>query len=329
MTKVQLIPFQVEGVQTCLTEVPPGIRMIQAPSIWRKGIKGENVVVAVLDTGCQIDHPDLQQQIIGGYNFTNDYKGDPDNFSDNNGHGTHVCGTIAAAENDTGVAGVAPKAKLLVLKVLTGSGVGEIKHIVSALKYAVSWTGPQGEKVRVISMSLGGPDDDPALHSAIRDAVKNNILVVCAAGNEGDGNSSTQEYSYPGAYQEVVEVGSVNYLQLPSRFSNTNSEVDLVAPGEQIISTYPHNQYASLSGTSMAAPHVSGALALLIEKYEKKRKRRLTERELFNRLIRHTKSLGYPRSQEGNGMLLLKNRKTQKGRLLKRILMAQIKEENR
>ncbi|MDQ0220456.1 major intracellular serine protease [Peribacillus cavernae] len=295
-----------------MSEIPPGIRLIRAPSIWKEGWKGENIVIAVLDTGCQMDHPDLTGQIIDGYNFTSDYNRDHANYSDNNGHGTHVCGTIAASENGSGVVGAAPKAKLLVLKVLTGSGEGETEHITSAINYAIKWTGPQGEKVRIISMSLGGSDNNPSLHSAIKKAVQNNMIVVCAAGNEGDGNSQSNEYNYPGAYQEVVEVGSVNLLRRHSGFSNSNSELDLVAPGEQIVSAYPGNQYATLSGTSMAVPHVSGALALLIEKYEKKRNLPLSEPEIFKQLIKNTVPLGYSKSEEGNGMLKLNHQKSQK-----------------
>jgi major intracellular serine protease len=100
-----------------------------------------------------------------------------------------------------------PRVKLLVLKVITGTGEGLIEYIVSAINYAIGWTGPKGEKVRVISMSLGGPYDDPTFHSEIQKAVKNHIIVVYAAGNQGDGNGMMHEYSYPGAYQEVVEVG--------------------------------------------------------------------------------------------------------------------------
>ncbi|MET3320634.1 UNVERIFIED_ORG: major intracellular serine protease [Peribacillus simplex] len=312
MPNVQLVPFQVEGITENTSEVPRGIKMIRARSIWREGFKGENIVVAVIDTGCQPDHPDLIGQIIGGYNFTEDYYSDPVNFADNNGHGTHVCGTIAAAENGFGVVGAAPKAKLLVLKVLTGSGEGTTENITSAINYAVNWTGPNGEKVRVISMSLGGPDDDPALHSSIINAVQSNIMVVCAAGNEGDGEAETNEYSYPAAYPEVVAVGSVNRRERISRFSNSNGEVDLVAPGEKVVSTFPGNQFAVLSGTSMAAPHVSGAVALLINKFETKLGRRLTELEEFNELLNNTVSLGKPKTQEGHGMLKLNHQKLEK-----------------
>lgn len=306
MSIVKLTPFRIGATKENTLEIPPGIRMIGAPSYWQQGFKGEGIVVAVLDTGCQTSHPDLRDQIIGGYNFTNDYVGVPSNFQDNHGHGTHVCGTIAAQENNGGVAGAAPKAKLLVLKVLSGSGEGKTENIAAAVKYAIKWRGPKGEKVRVISMSLGGPDNNRSLHTAIKSAVQNNIIVVCAAGNEGDGNARTTEYSYPGAYQEVVEVGSVSLQHRISSFSDSNSQIDLVAPGEQILSTYPQSKYAVLSGTSMATPHVSGALALIINKYEKKLNRTLTEPEIYRLLLQNTVSLGYPRSDEGHGMLKLK-----------------------
>ncbi|CAH0344522.1 S8 family peptidase [Bacillus sp. CECT 9360] len=320
MPKVHLIPFQIEAIAENTFEVPPGIKMIRARSVWREGFKGENIVVAVIDTGCEQGHMDLAGQIIGGYNFTDDFNGDPANFADNNGHGTHVCGTVAAAENGDGVVGVAPKARLLVLKVLTGAGEGTTENIASAVNYAVRWTGPNGEKVRVISMSLGGPDDDLALHSAISNAVQNNIMVVCASGNEGDGDSETNEYSFPAAYPEVVAVGSVNPVKRISSFSNSNGEVDLVAPGEHVVSTYPGNQYAALSGTSMAAPHVSGAVALLTDKFESMRGSRLSEPEIFKELLNNTVSLGYPKTLEGNGLLNLNNKKLEKLKKLIKML---------
>jgi len=305
MSKFRLIPYKLEEVKGRTKEVPVGVRLIEAVSIWEKGYQGEDVVVAVIDTGCQTDHSDLQDRVIGGYNFTDDYGGDPNVFLDNNGHGTHVCGTIAASKDGHGVVGVAPKAKLLVLKVLSGAGEGTVDSIRQAIEYATTWRGCNGETVRVISMSLGGPEDDPDLHKAIQKAVERNIMVVCAAGNEGDGDGETSEYSYPGAYQEVVEVGSVNLRKHLSSFSNTNDEIDLLAPGEKIISTYPTNQYAVLSGTSMATPHVSGAIALLIQQYETENNQPITEPELFELLIKHTVSLGYSRLEEGNGLLKL------------------------
>lgn len=302
---VKLIPYTVEDLSKSENEVPKGVEMMGAPSTWGDGALGKGVVVAVLDTGCQTTHPDLNSQIIGGRNFTSDYNGAADHYEDNNGHGTHVAGTIAAAANGSGVIGVAPEAKLLILKVLSGDGSGSYEGIINAIHYAINWRGPNNERVRVISMSLGGSEDVPELHDAIIEAVNKQILVVCAAGNEGDNEEGTYEYAYPASYNEVIEVGSVNFNHQLSSFSNNNLEVDCVAYGEDIVSTYLNSQYARLSGTSMATPHVSGALALLINKSEITFNRFLTESELYAQLIKHTQTLGYRKSSEGNGLVKL------------------------
>ncbi len=109
-------------------------------------------------------------------------------------------------------------------------------------------------------MSLGGPYDVPELHQAVKNTVKNDILVVYAAGNEGDNNGNTDEFGCPGCYPEVVEVGAVDREKKVATFSNTNKNVDLVVPGVEILSIYIGGGYAKLSGTSMATPHISGGL---------------------------------------------------------------------
>ncbi|MGB8453865.1 MAG: S8 family peptidase [Anaerocolumna sp.] len=301
--KIRLVPFKIKEIIQNINEVPQGVQMIQAPAIWDKSKKGEGVVIAVIDTGCQIDHPDLKDRIIGGRNFTKDFNGDPDNFSDNNGHGTHVAGTIAATENNSGVMGVAPLAKLLILKVLGKSGDGNYKNIINAINYAIKWNGPNNEKVRIISMSLGGNTDVPKLHEAVIKAVNNNILVVCASGNNGDNNVNTDELNYPAAYNEAVSVGAIDFLKRITKYSNSNNNVDLVAPGNEIISTYLEGKYAKLSGTSMATPHVSGAMALIINMCEAEFGRTMTEAELYAQLIKRTTILGLDKRNEGNGML--------------------------
>ena len=310
MSKVSLIPYTIQSVVKETKVVPPGIELIEAPRIWEQGYYGDGVVIAVLDTGCDSDHFELKDRIIDGYNFTSDDNGDSSIFEDYNGHGTHVCGTIAAAQNEAGVIGVAPKANLLVLKVLGGQGYGHTKWITEGIRYAIKWRGPSGEKVRVISMSLGGRDKDLTLHKAVQEAVKEEILVVCAAGNEGDGDDGTDEFAYPGAYPEVVQVGSVNLQGEISRFSNTNCKIDLVAPGEEILSTYLNNEFAVLSGTSMATPHVTGAVALIIEQGEKEFERSLSEAEVWAQLIKRTVSLPYSRRFQGNGLLKLATEST-------------------
>lgn len=303
MSDLQLFPSQMINPKGFRKEVPYGVRMINAKKMWDLGYKGKGVTVAVLDTGCQPDHPDLRGRIIGGRNFTADHDGDSTNYSDNHFHGTHVAGTIAANLNGFGVAGVAPEAQLLILKVIHGSGASSYDSLIRGIHYAINWRGPKRERVRIISMSLGGPVDDPRLHSAIKRAVSKNILVVCAAGNLGDGQAYSFERTYPGFYPEVVCVGAVTEDQKPADFTNTNDEIDLVAPGVNITSTYLNGKFAKSSGTSMATPHVAGAAALLIEGYESQLNRRLTEREISNLLMNNTEKLDFDRVSVGKGLL--------------------------
>ncbi|MCQ9284896.1 S8 family peptidase [Priestia aryabhattai] len=296
--KVRIIPFQVVEQLNQFNEVPEGVALIGAEEVWKQ-TKGQGITVAVLDTGCEVTHPDLQERIIGGRNFTHDDQQNPDVYQDYNGHGTHVAGTIAAAHNGNGVVGVAPEVNLLILKVLDGNGSGQYEWIIQGITYAIQ------QKVDIISMSLGGPADVPELHEAIQDAVDQNILVVCAAGNEGDGESSTDEFAYPGSYNEVISVGAVDLEKRSSIFSNSNNEVDVVAPGEKIVSTYLNGKYAALSGTSMATPHVAGALALIKVLSNEMFGRELTEPELYAQLIRRTLPLNESPREVGNGFVHL------------------------
>lgn len=295
---VHLIPYELVEHLEMVNEIPRGIEIIQAPEMW-EDTKGKGITVAVLDTGCDLNHPDLKDRIIGGYNFTTDDKGNPLLYKDYNGHGTHVAGTIAASLNSSGVAGVAPEANLLILKVLGKNGSGQYDWIIKAIQYAID------QKVDIISMSLGGPSDVKELHDVIIEAVKQNILVVCAAGNDGDGQDSTDERGYPGCYNEVISVGAVDLELESSPFSNSNNEVDVVAPGEKVTSTYLNGKYATLSGTSMATPHVSGALALLKILSNAAFERNLTEPELYSQLIKRTVPLGNSPKMEGNGLVYL------------------------
>ena len=152
-------------------------------------------------------------------------------------------------------------------------------------------------------MSLGATQGTEKLHEVIKEAVKNNISVVCASGNQGDNDPNTDELAYPGIYEEVIEVGAMDVNYHVSTFSNSNNYIDVVAPGEYIMSTYLDNNFQSLSGTSMATPMISGVLALLLEKAKKEFKRRPSEKELYSLLIKNTKSLGLDRSLQGNGYI--------------------------
>ena len=254
--------------------------MIKAPEYWNKGDRGRGVVIAIIDSGCDCTHVDLKDRIIGKYNFTEDDGGDPEIVTDYLGHGTHVTGTIGASQNGQGVVGVAPLCSLLILKALNKKGQGTEEDIAKAINYAVR------KKVNIISMSLGSTEETPLIHEAVKKAVESNILVVCAAGNEGDSDGDTEELSYPAVYSECISVGAVDYSKNIARFTNSNKSVDLVAPGVSIMSTYPNNKYANLQGTSMATPHVSGALALIINWSRKDFGREMSETELYAQLIR-------------------------------------------
>lgn len=297
---VSLLNYDVmpEGLQK-----NSGLDMIFVKQFWDRNIFGSEVVVAVMDTGIDMTHEELKENIIGGRNFTSDYQYDPNNFRDENGHGTHVAGTIAAKNKKTFI-GVAPKSSLLILKTLNNNGSGSVMNLIQAIYYAINWRGEHGEKVNIMSMSLGTKNNITLLHDAIKYAVKNGISIVAASGNDGNGEDSLN-YRYPGAYNEVIEVGSVNSTKNLSSFSNSNEQLDIIAPGESIYSTYLQNSYKILSGTSMAAPFVAGALALLTEEARILFKRDLSEGELYAQLIKSTTLLFGNPTIEGNGLLNL------------------------
>ena len=139
--RMKLVPFTVDALQSRTNEeIPYGVEMHQAPEIWEHGEKGNGVVVAVLDTGIDMNHPDLKENIIGGRNFTPEGWSE-DNFRDGNGHGTHVAGTICANGK---IKGVAPESKILVCKVLDSTGSGNYHSIIAGLKYATNWVGQMG-----------------------------------------------------------------------------------------------------------------------------------------------------------------------------------------
>ena len=279
-----------------------GINMIQAKSFWQKSLKGEGINIAVIDSGCDINHINLKDRIVGVRNFTDEDGKNPNIVIDRVGHGTHVTGIIAA-NGANGIVGVAPNANIYVLKAINKTGSGKLSWVVNAIYYAIE------KKVDIISMSLGMSANNEKLERAVKEAISKNILVVCAAGNEGDGNATDFQYSYPAAYTDVISVGAVDKKGEPAYFSSANLVVDVVAPGVDIISTYPNNSYASLSGTSMATPYVSGSLALLKNWSQEEFQRSLTEQELYAQLIKHTKTLNYSRAVQGNGLVYLKEEK--------------------
>lgn len=305
-TDMRLVPYEVKGlldeeeregiIQLEEETIPEGVKLINAPLAWEKGYMGNGVQIAVLDTGCDVNHPDLRDNIINVMNFTKEDGGNASIVTDYNGHGTHVVGTICANGK---LKGVAPNAKIHVLKVLDGKGNGQVTALVNAINYAVSLG------VDVISMSLGCAVSISTLRSAINRAIDRNIVVICASGNNGDGNADTVELAYPAGYNNVVSVGAINNKKMSADFSNSNDELDLVAPGVDVLSTCTKGDYIMMDGTSMATPHITGVMALLIEWGKEEFGRKLSETELYAQLIKNTMDLDIEKTLVGNGMVYI------------------------
>jgi len=228
--------------------IPWGIARIGAPSAWSLS-RGSGVKVAVIDTGIVTLHPDLKDNLAGCVNFIFSWR----TCEDDNGHGTHVSGIIAAKDNTFGVVGVAPLAKIYSLKVLNRRGSGYLSDIISALDWSVA------NGMQVVNMSLGTTSDIQSFHDAITRVYNAGITEVAAAGNSGPTANSV---NFPGAYPEVIGVAATDSSDAVPSWSSRGPQVDIAAPGASIYSTYLKNGYATLSGTSMASPHVAGTVAL-------------------------------------------------------------------
>ncbi len=214
--------------------------------------RGEDLGVAVIDTGIDEDHKDLPK-LAGGTNTIDDtHWGD-----DGSGHGTHVAGTIAALDNDIGVVGVAPKAALYAVKVLDDDGSGTVGSVVAGIEWAVE------QEVPILNMSLGAGSDSQTLRDACNAAESKGHLLVAAAGNEGNPPGRGDNVLYPARYDSVIAVAASNEDDRRAGFSSTGPDVELIAPGVDVLSTIPGNGYTRYSGTSMASPHVAGAAALI------------------------------------------------------------------
>jgi subtilisin family serine protease len=217
---------------------------------------GSDVTIAVLDTGVSRSHPDLKGKLLPGYDFAND-DGDP---SDDEGHGTYTAGVAAAnSDNGSGIAGICWGCKILPIKVLNFRGQGDDADIAAGIRYAVD------SGARIVSMSLGGPDDTQVIRDAVAYARDHNVLLIAASGNgHADGNKP----NFPAAYPGVLAVSATGPGDTVTGFSTTGEYVDIAAPGVGVWSTLwdgdAGNTYGAANGTSAACPHVAGAAALLL-----------------------------------------------------------------
>lgn len=271
---------QPDGVVTATAQtLPTGVDRAEAEKSPTAKINGVDervdVDVAIIDTGIDLDHPDLNVYTAGAKNCSTGRSAD-----DGNGHGSHVAGTVGALDNSTGVVGVAPGARLWPVRVLNNQGSGSFSSIICGVDFVTA----NADKIEVANMSLGGSGSDDgncgnsnndAMHKAICASVAAGVTYVVAAGNSS-ANSST---FVPAAYDEVITVsaladfdGKTGGLGSPTcrsdvddtfaDFSNFGADVDLIAPGVCILSTWKGGGYNTISGTSMASPHVAGGAAL-------------------------------------------------------------------
>ncbi len=235
-------------------EIAWGVQRIGADHVWSTNT-GKGVNVAILDTGVDYDHPDLAGNIAGGINYAGSWWKDGSTnklyWDDKYGHGSYCAGIVAALNNNIGVVGVAPGARLWVVKVLGDDGYGYISDIIQGLEWCVD------NAVDIASMSFGAAEYSESLANACNAAYDAGVLLVAAAGNEKGG-----PVIYPAAYGSVIAVSATNTNDVIADFSSIGPEVELAAPGVSIKSTYRSGGYAIGSGTSMACPHVAGAAAL-------------------------------------------------------------------
>ena len=231
-------------------EIPWGVKRVNATVAWPI-TTGEGVKIAVIDTGIDYSHPDIQGNYAAGYNAIIPSTS-PVDAMDDNGHGTHVAGTIAAVRDAKGVAGVAPGARLYGVKALDYDGTGRLSWIITGIEWAVD------NQMSIINMSLGGPYPADSLGHAITAAFKKGVTIICAAGN------TSEEVNYPAKYPESIAVSASDSSDKIASFSSRGPEIAFIAPGVEVYSTIPGASYSNKSGTSMAAPHVAGLAALAI-----------------------------------------------------------------
>lgn len=261
-------------------EMPWGIVKVNAKNAWSV-TQGDMVKVAIVDTGVDSTHQDLAPNYAGGYNAIKPGS-EP---IDDHGHGTHVAGTIAAIKDSKGVVGVAPKAAIYGVKVLDGSGGGSYSTIIAGIEWCVD------NDIKVINMSLGGRSSIDSFHKAVKVANEKGVTVVCAAGNDSGA------VNYPARYAETIAVSASDSSNKIAYFSSRGAEIDFIAPGVNVYSTYKGDAYKTMSGTSMACPHMAGLAALAVSLGN------TTPAEVKEALAKASIDIGLSITLQGNGLV--------------------------
>ncbi|WP_281883782.1 S8 family peptidase [Paenibacillus sp. YYML68] len=240
----------IEGSSAASVPVIPwGIRHIGAPRVWPR-TKGARIRIGVIDTGADYNHPDLRHCLSRGVNLLEPHKLP----YDDNGHGTHIAGTISATARHRGLIGVAPLAAIYPVKAFDNQGGAYVSDIVKGIDWCVA------NGMDIINMSFGMKTYSKALESAVLNAYERGVIIVASSGNEG----KRAEVDYPARLPQVIAVGATNRQGRIAVFSNDGKQIDIYAPGERVYSTWLNGKYHELSGTSMATSHVSGVVALML-----------------------------------------------------------------
>lgn len=227
-----------------------GIAKLKAPAAWQSGFTGKGVKISVVDTGIS-QHPDLT--ISGGASFSSVTS----SYADDNGHGTHVAGIIAARNNSIGTVGIAHEASIYAVKALEANGSGSLSSIIAGIDWSIS------NQMDIINLSLGTTSPSTTLQQVVDRANNAGILVVAAAGNNGRADGTGDLVNYPARYSSAIAVAATDINNNRASFSATGSTVEVAAPGVSINSTLSNGGYGPMSGTSMATPYVAGNLALM------------------------------------------------------------------
>jgi subtilisin family serine protease len=233
-------------------EIPWGIQRINAIEAQKRGSTGKNIKIGIIDSGIDYTHDDLL--VAGGINIIDNNS----DFIDDYGHGTQIAGIIGAQNNSLGVLGVAPDSSLFAIKVLDSKGDGFISDVISGIQWSIE------NDINIVNLSFQTKEDSKALKKIIKKAHKEGILLIASAGNNGFNEGNTIEY--PAAYPEVIAVGAINSRDERTFYSGRGEKLELMAPGASIYSTTLNNNYALTLGTSMAAAHVTGVAAQIMEK---------------------------------------------------------------
>lgn len=247
--------------------------MLNLPKI-HESWTGKEVKIGVIDTGFFVEHPDFGNNItsasfVGG------------NSNDVNGHGTHVLGTIGMQKNGKGLVGVAPDATFFAAKVLDDNGFGSPNSVADGIRWCVD------NGCHIINGSLGMSAYNTEIANVIEYAVSKGVICVFASGND-----DASKISFPSSLKDVISVGAIDYKKLLAWFSNTGINLDIVAPGVEIKSAWPNGNYKNAQGTSMAAPHVSGVIALYFEFFKDIHERFPTLSEVKSWMYLHSEDLG-------------------------------------